>query len=80
MNEISPWDRINGSDLARQIGKSKQTVSHWRTGRYRVPAEMCRRIQEATGGVLSVHDLRPDIFGPAPGIAPAPGDSQDRAA
>lgn len=31
-----------------------------------VPADICPKIEEATGGEITRHDLRPDIFGPAP--------------
>lgn len=61
----SPLRNVNGSDLAKAIGVSRQIVSHWRTGRCRVPAERCRAIEKATGGAVTRHDLRPDIFGAA---------------
>ncbi|MGN6519564.1 MAG: transcriptional regulator [Dokdonella sp.] len=41
-----------------------QIATQWR-GR-RPSAELARRIHDATGGEVSVHDLRPDIFGPTP--------------
>ena len=66
MKTISALEGINGSELAKALGVSKQAVSHWRTGRYRVPAEHCRKIECLTGGQVTVHDLRPDVFGPAP--------------
>lgn len=28
--------------------------------------KLANRIEEATGGAVSRHDLRPDVFGPAP--------------
>lgn len=31
-----------------------------------VPADICPKIEEATGGEITRHDLRPDIFGTPP--------------
>jgi DNA-binding transcriptional regulator YdaS (Cro superfamily) len=42
-------------------GISSQAVSQWR----RVPARHCIALEKASGGRITVHDLRPDIFGPA---------------
>lgn len=30
------------------------------------PADICPKIEAATGGKISRHDLRPDVFGPKP--------------
>ena len=50
--------------VARVAGVSPQAVSEIvRRGR-RVPAEWCLPIQEATGGAVSAHDLRPDLYPP----------------
>ncbi|WP_093820201.1 transcriptional regulator [Stenotrophomonas indicatrix] len=46
--------------IGRVCGVSSQAVSQWK----RVPAEYVLAIEEATG--VSRHDLRPDVFGPAP--------------
>lgn len=40
-------------------GITSQAVSQWR----RVPARHCVTLAQASLGVYSVHDLRPDIFG-----------------
>jgi DNA-binding transcriptional regulator YdaS (Cro superfamily) len=48
--------------IAAVCGVSREAVRHWKS----IPGEHCRRIEEATDGELSCHDLRPDIFGPAP--------------
>ena len=50
--------------LGKAIGVSQQRISWWLTKSGRVPAEFCVPIERATG--VSRHDLRPDIFGPAP--------------
>ncbi len=50
--------------VAKLVGVSPQAVSEIvRRGR-RVPAEWCLPIQEATGGAVSAHDLRPDLYPP----------------
>jgi DNA-binding transcriptional regulator YdaS (Cro superfamily) len=50
--------------VARLVGVSPQAVSEIvRRGR-RVPAEWCLPIQQATGGAVSAHDLRPDLYPP----------------
>lgn len=51
-----------------------QAVSQWSVA----PPERCRRLAELTGGEISVHQLRPDIFGEPPAGQGAPG--QERAA
>lgn len=57
------------ASLATAVGVTPQAVSNWvRTG---VPVERCRAIETATARQVTVHDLRPDIFGPAPTLAPA---------
>jgi len=48
------------SKVARECGLKPQSVAQWR----RVPAHHVLRIESAFG--VSRHELRPDIFGPAP--------------
>jgi DNA-binding transcriptional regulator YdaS (Cro superfamily) len=36
------------------------------SGRRTVSPKLCRSIERATNGVVTVHDLRPDVFGEAP--------------
>lgn len=69
-------DKLGGPKKVGEMagGVSSQAVSQWRL----IPVKRCRAIEAATNGAVTVHDLRPDIFGPAPGVAPAP--PQDRAA
>lgn len=52
--------------LARAIGTTPVYLYQISTGRRPVPGNLCLKIQEASAGAVSVHDLRPDIFGPAP--------------
>ena len=50
--------------LAGQLGVSPQAVNQWVRGVRPVPPRLAIAIEAATG--VSRHDLRPDVFGPAP--------------
>ena len=48
--------------LAAVVGVTQPSVNHMlRSGR-RVPAEWCLKIERATGGAVTRHDLRPDLY------------------
>lgn len=48
------------SALAKRIGVSQSAVSQWiRDG---VSAERVRQIVQATDGVVTAHELRPDLY------------------
>lgn len=49
-------------DLARAIERDKATITRW--AQNHVPAERVLDVERITG--ISRHDLRPDIYGPAP--------------
>lgn len=49
--------------LAEVIGCSQQQISYLRRAKS-ITAEMALALHAATGGKVSKHDLRPDIFGP----------------
>ena len=56
--------RLLGSQMktGKAIGVSGQAVSEvMRRGR-RVPAEWCLKIEKATGGAVTAHALRPDLY------------------
>jgi DNA-binding transcriptional regulator YdaS (Cro superfamily) len=58
--------------LASAIGPpiKQGHVWYWLNQRRgKVPAEHCAAIEQATDGKVTRHDLRPDIFGPAPAAA-----------
>lgn len=55
-------ERVGLQELARRCGVTYQAVRKWEKSR--VPAERCRLLALATDGAVSVHDLRPDVFGP----------------
>ncbi len=68
MDTIAPIDRAISAAgtqqrLAETLGIKSASISEWKV-RKRVPAERCIAIEAATG--VSRHDLRPDVFGPAP--------------
>lgn len=54
------------AELARRIGKKQAHIWNWLNRDKDVPAEVVASIEDATGGAVTRHDLRPDIFGPAP--------------
>jgi DNA-binding transcriptional regulator YdaS (Cro superfamily) len=51
--------------LADAAGVSVQAISFWLNGSRTISPRCARRIHDATGGVVSVHELLPDVFGPA---------------
>jgi TorA maturation chaperone TorD/DNA-binding transcriptional regulator YdaS (Cro superfamily) len=57
--------------LARLLGVSQPTVWHWVHKAERVPGEHVIAIETVTGGRVSRHDLRPDLY-PSPGTDKAP--------
>lgn len=56
--------------LATAMGCSQQQIAYLLKASS-ITAEMALKVDEATGGAVSKHDLRPDIFGPAPQEASA---------
>ncbi|MGE0716898.1 MAG: transcriptional regulator [Alphaproteobacteria bacterium] len=52
------------ASLARKCGVSQAHVWHWLHKTRRVPAERVLAIESATGGHVSRHELRPDIYPP----------------
>ena len=65
--------------LAQMIGASQQNVWDWlNKGKKQVSPRFAVAIEDATG--VSKHDLRPDIFGPAPQRPAQPATGQEAAA
>ena len=52
--------------MAEAVGVVQPAVSNW-LSRGRTPANKCLKIQQLTG--VSVHRLRPDVFGPPEEVA-----------
>lgn len=59
---------IHGSQvkLAKEAGCSQQFISWLLKDAEQISVEMALAFERATGGQVSRHDLRPDIFGEAP--------------
>ena len=55
------------SGLAKAIQAPPALVWQWVHGRRPIAAKWCVPIETATGGQVTRHDLRPDIFGAGPG-------------
>lgn len=70
MSPIERAVRTLGSQtaLARALGVSDMAVTQWK--RRGVPATRCNAIEAATGGQVTRHDLRPDLFDPPPKPTP----------
>lgn len=69
MSALSKAIDVCGSqtELARRIGDPVRTGHIYYWLRARIPAEYCEAIEKATAGAVTRHDLRPDVFGTAPG-------------
>jgi len=50
------------SNFAKDLGCSKQLVSHWVTGRQKPSAKMAKHIEDVTK-VVKRADILPEIFG-----------------
>lgn len=53
-------ERGRGLLLAKTLGVKPPSVSDWITGKKRVPLERCMPINVATGGEVTLRELRPD--------------------
>lgn len=63
MEHLLTWlnaERGRRIRLAETLGVYPSALSQWG----QVPAERCLEVEAVTG--ISRHDLRPDVFGPAP--------------
>ena len=73
MEILRDWlkgERGRASALAKELKKSPSAISQWKN----VPPEHVLVIERFSG--ISRHDLRPDLYGPAPAEPP----QQDAAA
>lgn len=55
-------ENTSQEEFAKAIGVTQGLVSHWVTGRTRIPAERVLTIEQATGGLVTRHELRPDLY------------------
>jgi DNA-binding transcriptional regulator YdaS (Cro superfamily) len=64
---LKDWRASTGrsaEDVANSAGVTLAMWSRWETGARQLPADRVLDIEALTG--VSRHDLRPDVFGPAP--------------
>ena len=47
--------------MATKLNTTPQVIWNWR--KRGVPADRCRDVEAATNGIVTRHELRPDIFG-----------------
>ena len=64
MQKVTPIERAaycvgNKSRLAQALGVTRQAVTKWEK---RVPAERVLSIEALTGGRVTRHELRPDLY------------------
>lgn len=59
------------SALALALGVKPPTVSQWKNGDRPVPARFALAIERKWPEIVTVHDLRPDVFGTPEGQADA---------
>ncbi len=53
-------DVETAASLARKLGISPVLISQWRSGNRPIPLERCVPIEQATDGLVTRKDLRPD--------------------
>ena len=53
---------LGSQAAARCVAVTPQAVSEILRRGKRVPAEWCLRLEQATGGAVTAHDLRPDLY------------------
>lgn len=57
---------LTQEDFAIKLGVSQGLIWQWLDGRTRITAERAVEIEEKTDGEITRHDLRPDLYLPAP--------------
>lgn len=57
---------LTQAEFAAKLQVTQGMIGHWLHGRKRITAEQAKAIEEATAGKVTRHDLRPDIYDPAP--------------
>lgn len=51
----------SATKLANVLGVTTQAVCFWRNGNRQIPAHQCPAIEQATNGLVTCEELRPDI-------------------
>ena len=68
MDKITRVIEVAGgaSSLAADLGVKPPTVYQWKSGDRKVSPRLAIKISELWPELVSVHDLRPDVFGAQP--------------
>jgi len=53
---------MSQTELARRVGVTQGMVWQWMNGHRRIAAEKVLAIEEATGGKVTRHEMRPDLY------------------
>ncbi len=62
LHEYLERHEITQSEFARRLGVTQGLIWQWLNGYRRITAERVIPIEEATGGEVTRHELRPDIY------------------
>ena len=73
-------DKLQVQGLADRSGTKSVYLWQLARGHRKASHALARMIESATDKAVTVHDLRPDIFGPAPGVPPSMPDQSNQAA
>ena len=66
MDKLKQYIKEHGTgDLARKVGVTLQCVRDWKNGAYKPLPGVAIRIEHATEGAVTRHDLYPDLWPPA---------------
>lgn len=65
-NKTAAFDRLvkyfkSQRTMAKALGVKPQSVSKWKK---QIPADRVLELEKLTGGAVTRHDMRPDVFGP----------------
>lgn len=68
MDKIEQFVQAAGgiTALAARLEVKPPTVYQWKSGDRPVPPRLALALCQHWPGIATVHDLRPDVFGPAP--------------
>lgn len=56
-------NEISQERFGKTLGVTQGAVWQWLKGETRITAERAIQIEKVTGGAITRHDLRPDVFG-----------------
>lgn len=70
------------AELLTQAGfpATQALVSQWESGQVQLSAERCLQLEQVTQAGVTRFELRPDLFGPAPGGPESPAAAEAESA